>query len=127
MNENSKAADCPGDKTILLVEDEASIREIESQMLDSAGYKVLSAGDAAKAHQLFKDHGDRIDLLLADMVLPGGSGMELYLRFKKINPGLRAIIVSGGLKESYGFDEEVTFLQKPYRMATLIEKVKSAF
>jgi len=113
-------------KTILLVEDEVSVREIEIQLLGSAGYRVLAAEDARGANQLFGDHCAEIDLLLADMIFPGSTGVELYREFKKTNPALKAIIVSGGLREDCGLGGEIAFLQKPYRMSALIKKVKDA-
>lgn len=112
-----------GGKTILLVEDEVSVREIEVQLLTLAGYKVLPVGDAFMAEQLFMSHCDEIELLLTDMIFPGATGLTLYKKFKKIKPGLRVIIVSGSLEEDCELSEEIVFLQKPYRMSTLIQKV----
>lgn len=116
-----------GGRTILLVEDEASVREIEVQLLTSAGYKVLTAGDAIAAERLFMAHWVEIDLLLTDMIFPGATGLDLYKKFKKIKPGLRVMIVSGSLEEDCELSQEIVFLQKPYRMTTLIKKVNDIF
>ncbi|MBU1356616.1 MAG: response regulator [Candidatus Edwardsbacteria bacterium] len=116
-----------GGRTILLVEDEVSVREIETQMLISAGYKVLPAGDAFVAERLFMAHWVEIDLLLADMILPGATGLELYKKFKKRKSGLQGIIVSGSLEEDCELSDDILFLQKPYRMTTLIKKVNDIF
>lgn len=116
-----------GSRTILLVEDEVSVREIEVQMLSAAGYRVLPAGDAITAEQLFRWHWFEIDLLLTDMIFPGASGLDLYKIFKKIKPGLRVMIVSGSLEEDCELSEDIVFLQKPYRMTTLIQKVNAIF
>jgi len=116
-----------GGRAILLVEDEVSVREIETQMLISAGYKVLTAGDAFVAERLFMAHWVEIDLLLADMILPGATGLELYKKFKKRKSGLQGIIVSGSLEEDCELSDDILFLQKPYRMTTLIKKVNDIF
>ena len=116
-----------GGRTILLVEDEVSVREIEVQMLSAAGYKVLPAGDAFAAEQLFLWHWVEIDLLLTDMIFPGATGLDLYKKFKKMKPGLRVIIVSGSLEEDCELSDDIVFLQKPYRMTTLINKVNEIF
>jgi DNA-binding NtrC family response regulator len=116
-----------GGRTILLVEDEASVREIEVQMLSAAGYRVLPAGDAISAEQLFRWHWFEIDLLLTDMIFPGATGLDLHKKFIKIKPGLKVMIVSGSLEEDFQLGEDVVFLQKPYRMTTLIQKVNDIF
>lgn len=116
-----------GSRTILLVEDEVSVREIEVQMLSAAGYRVLPAGNAIAAEQLFRWHWFEIDLLLTDMIFPGATGLDLYKKFKKIKPGLRVMIVSGSLEEDCELSDDIVFLQKPYRMTTLIQKVNDIF
>ena len=116
-----------GGRTILLVEDEVSVREIAAHMLAASGHKVLPAGDAIEAESLFMSHWVEIDLLLADMILPGATGLELYKKFKKRKSGLQGIIVSGSLEEDCELSDDIMFLQKPYRMSTLIKKVNGIF
>src|ERR1035441_10058262 len=64
-------------KTILLVEDEAFVREVTCEVLRSAGYRVLAAKNAAEAMRIYEARGDEVELLIRDVVLPGESGRVL--------------------------------------------------
>lgn len=85
-----------GKATILLVDDESALRDMLAMLLQSRGYRVLQAGDAAGALETWKWHSARIDLLFTDMVMPGDvSGLELAARFQAEKPGLKIICLSG--------------------------------
>ncbi len=82
--------------TILLVEDDVSLRELTRLVLAKAGYGLLEAKNAEEALEVWKDQGDEIDLVYSDMVMPGGlSGLQLVQRLLKERPGLRVILTSG--------------------------------
>ncbi len=115
-----------GSETILLVEDEEQVREIEFQLLNSLGYKVLAAGDGPEAEEIFLTNHQTIELLVSDMVLPSSSGPELYKKMKETNPQLRALIVSGYLEASFRLPDESDFLQKPFSLSALSQKVRFA-
>jgi len=100
----AKAAPPPpaGRPTILLVEDEATVRELGRQVLERAGYRVLAAENGPAATQIWRKHGTNIQLLIADLVLPGGiDGGELAQRLQAERPELRVILSTG-----YGADLE---------------------
>lgn len=73
-------------KTVLVVEDEAFVRESTCEILQSAGYRVLQAGNAAEARKVFCDARAPIDLMLCDAVLPDENGMRLTIAARAISP-----------------------------------------
>ena len=117
-----------GSETILLVEDEASVRDLTRRMLERSGYRVLSAANGIDALQLCTTHVGHIDLLVTDVVMPQMRGVEVARRATGIRPGLRVLFMSGYTDNSIGVDiaESVSFLQKPFTLAELLEAVRSA-
>ncbi len=120
-----------GGETILLVEDEAEVRAVARFALVRQGYQVIEAEHGAKALEVWAAHGDKIKLLLTDVVMPGGiSGVDLAVRLRKEQPGLRVIYMSGYSPEmagkSFAIREGVNFLPKPFDMATLTRVVRSS-
>src|SRR5580692_4542299 len=106
-----------GAETILVVEDEVLLREIECSILESCGYRVLEADSSSKALDVWNQQGEKIDLLLTDVVLPPGiSGMELAKRLRDRQPRLKVIFTTG--KVDLQLDDETLermnarFLQK---------------
>ncbi len=81
--------------TILLVEDEAAVREVTREALEMAGYRVLEAGGPEAAMRIVSDPSAEIDLLLTDVVMPGMSGPELARHVSATRPGLVTIFMSG--------------------------------
>jgi two-component system cell cycle sensor histidine kinase/response regulator CckA len=127
----SAPAEIPrGSDTILLVEDEASLRELVATLLEDAGYRVLKAESGPSALALAQATPGRIDLLLTDVIMPGMSGVELCTHMLKMRPGIRLLCMSGYTGEQlspYGqFESENTFLQKPFSNSALLKKVRSA-
>lgn len=113
-----------GTETILLVEDDAFVREVTSQVLRSAGYRVLTAKNAAEAIHVY-DPSNEVDLLLTDVVLPGETGRVLAARIRQKNPALNILLVSGyaeqmGLRD--GNQEEC--LAKPFSTEVLLRRVR---
>jgi two-component system, cell cycle sensor histidine kinase and response regulator CckA len=116
-------------ETILVVEDEPDLRDLVSQILESCGYKVVSAGSGAEALEVWAARRADIRLLLTDMVLPDGfSGRNLADRLTSENPRLRVIFTSGYSAGMPGTElaniEARQFLGKPYRPAALLEIVR---
>jgi two-component system cell cycle sensor histidine kinase/response regulator CckA len=116
-------------RTILLVEDEDSVREITRCVLESAGYLVLEASGPEDAIAIFQRFEGSISLLLTDVVMPVMSGAELAAQLKHARPGLIAMFMSGyatnaGLQ--CGFDSADWYLQKPFTTATLLSRVAEA-
>jgi CheY-like chemotaxis protein len=118
-----------GGATILFVEDEASIREMTTMYLNANGYRVIVANNGAQAVTLWEQHEGEIDLVLTDLLMPGGlNGHELVERLQADRPDLKAIFVSGYSYELLGeetfLDQTTNFLQKPYRLKSLSEMVQ---
>jgi len=118
-------------ETILVVEDEVLLREIECSILESCGYRVLEADSSSKAMDVWNQQGEKIDLLLTDVVLPPGiSGMELAKRLRDRQPRLKVIFTTG--KVDLQLDDatlewmNARFLQKPYQHTDLVQLVDDA-
>jgi nitrogen-specific signal transduction histidine kinase/ActR/RegA family two-component response regulator len=118
-----------GHETILLVEDEASLRDLVQEVLRKKGYTVLTAATGRRALQLWEKHKAKIDLLLTDMMMPEGvSGHELAALVLADKPALRVIYSSGYGVEVVGpgFElvEGANYLQKPYHPENLAHVVR---
>jgi two-component system, cell cycle sensor histidine kinase and response regulator CckA len=113
-----------GSETILVVEDEVALCELVSNILELYGYKVFSATSGVEALKVWKEHKDEIDLLLTDMVMPGGvSGRQLAEQLLAERSDLKVIYTSGYSPGMAGKDlgllEGFNFLPKPYPPARL--------
>jgi len=118
-----------GTETILLVEDERSVRQTVALCLRKLGYAVLEADNGSEALGLWKQNGDRIQLLISDMVMPGElTGQELAEGLLQQKPSLKAILSSGysaELAENGSVTHPaLSFLAKPYRAALLAKTVR---
>ena len=117
-----------GTETVLLVEDEEIVRKLAVRVLDELGYRVLQAGNGDEAITLALGCGERIDLLLTDVVMPGMSGRELANRLTQVHPGTRVLFTSGYTDDAivhHGvLDDGVAFLGKPYSPLALAGKVR---
>lgn len=114
--------------TILLVEDETAIRELAGAYLQGNGYHVLEAADGEEAIMLWEKHGAGVDLVLTDLMIPGGvDGYTLVRRLQAERPSLKAIFVSGRGADSFEhettLDAATNFLPKPYRLKSLATMV----
>ena len=114
--------------TILLVEDEESLRELVSATLAEAGYAVIAAASGLEALALWELHAERVDLVLTDMVMPEGiSGRQLAERLLAARPGLKIIYTSGYSLDltdpHFAGGREIHFLEKPYRSAQMLALV----
>jgi two-component system cell cycle sensor histidine kinase/response regulator CckA len=117
-------------ETILLVEDEAIVRDLVRRVLQASGYTVLEATNGDEAIRLAHEHHGLIHLLLADVVLPGLSGPEIADRLANTRPRLPILFMSGYAQDSverYGLSlTSHTFLQKPFTPLSLLNRVRDA-
>ena len=117
-----------GTETILLVDDEESIRKLGEQMLRMAGYKVLMATNGIEALEVYRSNQDRIALVLLDLMMPEMGGKQCLEELLKINPKVKVIIASGysangPTKDSVEADAK-GFVSKPYDTRQLLEIVR---
>ena len=128
--EEKKMADeiSKGTETVLIVDDEHRVLDVGKKMLESMGYKVLSAKDGKQAVEAYRKHCKEIDLVILDMVMPGMGGGESYDRMKAIDPGLKVLLASG-----YSINGEASeilkrgcdgFIQKPFNINELSGKIR---
>jgi two-component system cell cycle sensor histidine kinase/response regulator CckA len=116
-----------GSATILLAEDTAALRGILVEFLTASGYTVLEAADAKEAVNLAAQHNGPIDILLTDIVMPGLLGTELLTEIRKSRPRIRPIFMSGYSDKKFtDIDKTAVYLQKPFALTLLAQKVKSA-
>jgi PAS domain S-box-containing protein len=117
-----------GQETILLVEDEANLRHLARQYLETQGYKILEAEDGAAALQIAAGHQGPIDLLLTDVIMPGMNGRELARRVVAQRPDVRVVYMSGYTENAIGhngtIDVGINLLQKPFSLPALKDKVR---
>jgi signal transduction histidine kinase/ActR/RegA family two-component response regulator len=117
-------------ETVLLVEDEAGVRELAKRILDHAGYQVLEAANGDEAERVFARHADAIDVVVTDVVMPGCGGPELLSRLQVHAPALRVLYMSGYTEQSAaheaGIDRGLPFVQKPFTAAELVRQVRRA-
>ena len=118
-----------GSETVLLVEDEDSVRSVARHVLWSSGYTVLEAADGQKALQLVEGHKGPIDLLLSDVVMPHVAGRQLVEHLKVLRPGIKVLFMSGYTDDAvvrHGvLEANYAFLQKPFTPSVLAQKVRA--
>jgi DNA-binding NtrC family response regulator len=114
--------------TVLLVEDEEAVREIIERTLGNLGCHVLSASRSSEARQLYASAEQKIDLLLTDVVMPGGLGTELYEELAATDPDLKVLFMSGypdrGAAQLADLPPGAAFLRKPFGPSVLVEQVR---
>ena len=109
-------------RTILLVEDEGFVREVACEVLRSAGYRVLTAKNAAEAEIIHERCGEEITLLFTDVVMPGESGRTLAAKLLGRNPRLKVLLATGYGEQMAMSGEEC--LAKPFSSGELLRRVK---
>jgi PAS domain S-box-containing protein len=117
-----------GSETILLVEDEESLRSIVREILEASGYTVIEARHAGHALEIAEGHSTPIHLLMTDVVMPGLSGSELVVRLAASHAETRVLYMSGYTDDAVVLHgvlaADVAFLQKPFTAEALARKVR---
>jgi two-component system, cell cycle sensor histidine kinase and response regulator CckA len=117
-----------GSETVLLVEDEESVRELVRVTLASRGYNVLEADNGESGLRLAEETKGPIDILVTDVVMPGIGGRELAKKLLAIRPGISVLYLSGYTEDAIVTQGALTpgtaFLQKPFTLQNLAKKVR---
>ncbi|WP_328758781.1 PocR ligand-binding domain-containing protein [Geomonas diazotrophica] len=122
------AAPVPGTETVLVAEDDASVRGLVESLLKKYGYRVVLAVDGGDCVQKFLEHRGRIDLVLMDVIMPGKNGREAFEEIRRIDPAAKVLYSSGYtadfMKKRGVFDESVDLIMKPVQPMALLHKVR---
>ena len=117
-----------GRETILVIDDEEMIVEVGAGMLESLGYRVLTANGGRQGLQIFDQNRETIDLVILDMIMPDFGGRETFEALRRQDPGVKVLLSSG-----YSLDGQAKeiltggcrgFIQKPFTMAELSKKIR---
>jgi two-component system cell cycle sensor histidine kinase/response regulator CckA len=121
-------AELRGTETLLVVEDQAEVRHLAMEVLESYGYKVLGAASGPDALQLCEIYTGPIQLMVTDVVMPGMTGRELASRLTQLRPSMRVLFMSGytdnAMTGQGGLSQELAYLQKPFSPLSLASKVR---
>jgi DNA-binding NtrC family response regulator len=124
------AQEIKGGAAILIVDDEAYIRDLLEDQLTGFGYDVFLAAGGSEAIAIYKEKKDEIGLVLLDVIMPEMTGKKTNLNLKKINPQVKIILMSGYSKKE--ISAEITgqrilgFVQKPFKMNELTKMIAAA-
>jgi two-component system, cell cycle sensor histidine kinase and response regulator CckA len=117
-----------GTETVLVTEDNDSVRKLACEILRSHGYTVISARDGREGLTILSDPELHVDLLLTDVIMPDLNGKDLYLKAGEARPGLKVIYMSGYTEDivaDHGVLEPgVELISKPFTMAVLTDRVR---
>jgi DNA-binding response OmpR family regulator len=119
-----------GRETVLVVEDEDAVRDFAARALRQYGYSVLVARRAEEALLIAAEHPGRIDVVLADVIMPRTSGPGLMTKLRELRPGAPVVFMSGFTENALGhhgvLESSHPFLQKPFSPEALARKIREA-
>jgi len=128
MEEALHAELLEGEETILLVDDEEVNIEVTKEILEMLGYQVLAAGSGMEALKIYREHGETIDLVILDMIMPDMSGGVVFDKLREMNSKVRVILSTGYSLKGQASDIMSrgcrAFIQKPFRIEELSQKVR---
>jgi len=119
-----------GSPNVLVIDDDETVRNVTTALLENLGYKVLCAESGAEGIDLYKTHQQEIDLIMLDLVMPEMNGEETFSNLRKIDPDATVLIISG-----FDAEESVAglieagaagFLQKPFHLNPLAKALQRA-
>jgi CheY-like chemotaxis protein len=117
-----------GMETVLIAEDDRTVRDLTRYILEGSGYRVVEAADGEEAVQKFQNNMNRIDLLVFDIIMPRKNGKEAYLEIKKIYPDIKALFISGYTADTAYrkgvLEAGLDFVMKPISPSNFLNKVR---
>ncbi len=117
-----------GRGTVLLVDDEAMVRDVARAMLERAGFDVLTAQDGYEAVEIFRDHGEDCCCVIVDLAMPRMNGEETYRELRTLRPDVRVVLTSGHEEREassrFSGSGLAAFVQKPYTYTRLVDAVR---
>jgi two-component system cell cycle sensor histidine kinase/response regulator CckA len=120
--------DLTGTGTVLLVEDEDPVRLFSARALRNKGYKVIEAKSGEAALEVINGGGEKVELLITDVVMPRMDGPSLVKRVRELYPDMKVIFISGYTEDAFrkrlDRDGDIHFLPKPFSLKQLATKVK---
>jgi len=125
--EASPAAPAPGTETILVAEDDPSVRNLVDMVLTKFGYQVILAENGQEVVDSFAANRDKIGLILMDIIMPKKNGIEAFAEIKKLHPEVKVLFTSGYTSDfiqSRGMQEGVELIMKPVQPVELLRKVR---
>ena len=119
-----------GSETILVVEDDAAVRQFICTILQDAGYRVLTARHGEHALEIWHQHEDQFGLVVTDLVMPHMSGPVLIEKLRRLSPEVRVLYTSGYADDAVArhgdFNPEIPFIRKPFTAESFLQKVREA-
>jgi two-component system, cell cycle sensor histidine kinase and response regulator CckA len=117
-----------GTETVLVAEDDPTVRQLAVRVLERAGYRALTAIDGEDAVRLFREHRSEISCALLDVVMPRLGGREAFQRIKAIDPDVKAIFCSGYdpsmAQVGFVMDDDARLIQKPFVPEALLTALR---
>lgn len=127
----SAASSLRGTETLLVIEDEALLKELLTAMLTAKGYTVFSAANGEEGVELYAQHGQDIDLVISDFGLPKFDGFEVLKRLQKINPNVKFVLATGFIepeqRSSILQQGARDIIQKPYTPESVMKAIRGVF
>ncbi len=124
----SETVSARGTETVLLAEDDASVRDLMKTVLCEAGYTVLDAANGSDAVRLFAEHRDEITLVILDVIMPGMNGKAVYDEVRKIKPLVKVLFCSGYASDIIHkkgvLDDGINFISKPVTPQAFLQAVR---
>ncbi|NVN90846.1 MAG: GAF domain-containing protein [Desulfuromonadales bacterium] len=120
-----------GSGTVLLVDDEETIRDMGEEMLSLLGYRVLTATDGCHALEVFRENRASIDCVILDLTMPRMDGVQTFRELRRIHPELRVVMCSGyseqDMADKFTTQGVAGFVQKPYKISDMKQVLRTAF
>ncbi len=116
--------------TVLVADDERTVRDVAAAMLERSGFEVIKAGDGAEAVDLYRQSPDRIDAVLLDMTMPNMNGERAFTELRRLDPDVRVVLASGYNEQDatnrFAGKGLAGFIQKPFQYKELVRRIRTA-